>query len=137
MADNFKSLLEQYLNFLNSPVFKELDKRLMKVESNNTSDDNTLLTTQQFIATILNQLDFLSDSSYQKVRKALLENSSRIKSMIELHQITKTKLNEILSRSNIKVWNIFSFLKYESGEELLILQLLDLIEDYCSKMNDN
>ena len=129
---NFFSLLHEFMSIMELPEFQEIDRRLSKLQltTSHPSPTPTLITTQQFILTLLTHLTFVNENSYTKIRNALYKSLPKIKELIHKHTLTKKKLISILKHDEVR--DMMSYFKYESGEEMLVYQLLDTIDDVLS-----
>ena len=121
-------MLEEYLRIMNSDMFEEVDKRLTKLSLTKQVE---YLSVEDFILVFLSYFEHLSKESFRKVRLALYSNINII-SQIVANKITKSELHQLLS-SNGKIQELIEYLNYETSENLVIKQILELLLNEIAK----
>jgi hypothetical protein len=125
----FTEMLNEYLQLMNSDIFKEVDRRLSELVidngQQNTTNTDTFHSTEEFILYILNHLSYLPDESYEKVRLALYGNIDVISEVVS-KGLRKSQLKEWLKSDN-DVLLLIEYLNYQAEEQLIIKQLLHLL----------
>jgi hypothetical protein len=125
----FTEMLNEYLQLMNSDIFKEVDRRLSELVTDNgqqnSTDTDIFHSTEEFILYILNHLSYLPDESYEKVRLALYGNIDVISEIVS-KGLRKSQLKEWLKSDN-DVLLLIEYLNYQAEEQLIIKQLLHLL----------
>ena len=114
---------------MNSDIFKEVDRRLSELVTDNgqqnSTDTDIFHSIEEFILYILNHLSYLPDESYEKVRLALYGNIDVISEIVN-KGLRKSQLKEWLKSDN-DVLLLIEYLNYQAEEQLIIKQLLHLL----------
>ena len=125
----FTEMLNEYLQLMNSDIFKEVDRRLSELVTDNgqqnSTDTDIFHSIEEFILYILNHLSYLPDESYEKVRLALYGNIDVISEIVN-KGLRKSQLKEWLKSDN-DVLLLIEYLNYQAEEQLIIKQLLHLL----------
>jgi len=125
----FTEMLNEYLQLMNSDIFKEVDRRLSELVTDNgqqnSTDTDIFHSIEEFILYILNHLSYLPDESYEKVRLALYGNIDVISEIVN-KGLRKSQLMEWLKSDN-DVLLLIEYLNYQAEEQLIIKQLLHLL----------